>query len=276
MNFQALAEHFAIVYSILTVRYVVLAGLAYLIIWKLLGSRLAHKIIQPDRPPKMKNFIHEIKYSLATFLIFGLVGVFIFESTNQGWTLVYKDVAQFGWPYFVFSVVLTILLHDTYFYWTHRFMHWKPVFKTMHLVHHRSTNPTPWAAFSFHPTEAIVEAGIIPIVVFIYPLHPGAIALFALYMTFLNVLGHLGYELFPAGFTRSKFTFWHNTSTHHNMHHRYFNCNYGLYFNWWDRLMKTNHERYHEAFEEVAGRERVTAPAPAPIAPASPGLNALR
>mgnify|MGYP002713177640 CR=1 FL=1 len=41
MNFQALAEHFAIVYSILTVRYVVLAGLAYLIIWKLLGSRLA-------------------------------------------------------------------------------------------------------------------------------------------------------------------------------------------------------------------------------------------
>lgn len=73
-------------------------------------------------------------------------------------------------------------------------------------------------------------------------------------MTALNVLGHLGYELYPKGFTQSKWTFWNNTSTHHNMHHRYVHCNYGLYFNWWDRAFKTNHSHYHERYEEITAR----------------------
>lgn len=245
-------QRFSVIYSILTVRYVLIAGLAFFLIWKLLGSRLAHKYIQPEHRPNAGNIRHEIKYSLMTFFIFGLVGIFMYEANRNGWTRIYRDVNEYGWAYFVFSVFLTIVIHDTYFYWTHRWMHWKKIFKYVHLVHHRSTNPTPWAAFSFHPLEAIVEAGIVPLVAFTMPIHPGALFLFLLYMTFLNVLGHLGYELFPAGFTRSRWTFWHNTSTHHNMHHRYFNCNYGLYFNLWDRWMKTNHRNYHEAFEKLA------------------------
>ena len=60
-------------------------------------------------------------------------------------------------------------------------------------------------------------------------------------MTFMNVLGHLGFELYPKGFTTHWLGKWNNTSTHHNMHHKYYNCNYGLYFNIWDRIMGTNH-----------------------------------
>jgi sterol desaturase/sphingolipid hydroxylase (fatty acid hydroxylase superfamily) len=75
-------------------------------------------------------------------------------------------------------------------------------------------------------------------------------------MTIMNVLGHLGYELFPRGFTKGRLTWWHNTSTHHNMHHSKSNCNYGLYFNWWDRLMGTNHREYHATFEAVKARPR--------------------
>ena len=258
-------QRFAIVYSILTVRYVVIAGLAFLIIWTLLSGRLAHRYIQPDRRPGGKNILHEIKYSFITFFVFGLVGIFIFEASRAGWTRIYRDIDQYGWVYFAFTVVATILLHDAYFYWTHRFMHWKKIFKHVHLMHHRSTNPTPWAAFSFHPIEAVIEAGIVPLVVFLYPIHPGALAIFLLYMTFLNVLGHLGYELFPSGFTRKPATSWHNTSTHHNMHHKYFECNYGLYFNWWDRLMKTNHPQYHAQFESRASAQREPATS-------SPGL----
>ncbi|MBR31498.1 MAG: sterol desaturase [Spirochaetaceae bacterium] len=245
-------ERFSVVYGILTLRYIIIAGLAFLIVWKILSRRLEHKYIQPDRRPTGKNILHEIKYSFMTFFVFGLVGVFMFEATRNGWTRIYRDVGDFGWPYFFVSLLGTILLHDAYFYWTHRLMHWKKIFKHVHLVHHRSTNPTPWAAFSFHPLEAIIEAGIVPLVAFLYPIHAGALLLFLFYMTSLNVLGHLGYELFPSGFTRNRSTLWHNTSTHHNMHHKYFNCNYGLYFNWWDRFMKTNHPEYHEQFESKA------------------------
>jgi len=144
-----------------------------------------------------------------------------------------------------------IVLHDTYFYWTHRLMHWKPLFKLAHKTHHLSTNPTPFAAYAFHPIEALVEVGIIPLIAFTIPHHASAITIFSLYSLLLNVTGHLGYELFPKGFASHKLFKWHNTSTHHNMHHRLVKCNYGLYFNFWDRLMKTNHPHYEQSFNAV-------------------------
>ena len=47
---------------------------------------------------------------------------------------------------------------------------------------------------------------------------------------------------------------WLNTSTNHNMHHKYVTCNYGLYFNFWDRVMNTNHVKYQATYEEVTAR----------------------
>jgi sterol desaturase/sphingolipid hydroxylase (fatty acid hydroxylase superfamily) len=35
------------------------------------------------------------------------------------------------------------------------------------------------------------------------------------------------------------------------MHHRLVKCNYGLYFNIWDRLMGTNHPDYEKSYNEV-------------------------
>jgi len=147
-----------------------------------------------------------------------------------------------------------LLIHDTYFYWTHRLMHHPSVFKYFHKVHHLSTNPSPWAAFAFHPLEAIVEAGIIVVIAFIMPVHPLAIALFLLIMMVYNVYGHLGYELYPKGFTKTRIGKWINTSINHNQHHQYFKGNYGLYFLWWDRWMGTLRMDYDQEFEAVKTR----------------------
>jgi sterol desaturase/sphingolipid hydroxylase (fatty acid hydroxylase superfamily) len=160
-----------------------------------------------------------------------------------------------GIPYLLFSIVALILVHDTYFYWAHRTMHHKKIYRFVHRVHHDSTNPTPFAAFSFHPLEAIIEVGILPILVFILPLHPIAILVWLLFMTFMNVLGHLGFEIFPSGFTTNPLTKLSNTSVHHNMHHKYVNYNFGLYFNFWDKWMGTNHPNYHQEFESVASKQ---------------------
>jgi len=66
-----------------------------------------------------------------------------------------------------------------------------------HLIHHLSHNPSPWAAHSFHPLEAIVEAGVLLSAAFIFPLHPYVALLFFVWMTFFNVLGHTGYDILP-------------------------------------------------------------------------------
>jgi sterol desaturase/sphingolipid hydroxylase (fatty acid hydroxylase superfamily) len=61
-------------------------------------------------------------------------------------------------------------------------------------------------------------------------------------------------ELFPRGFTRSRFLGWHTTATHHALHHKDFTSNFGLYFTFWDRLLGTTHPRYDETFERVVSR----------------------
>jgi lathosterol oxidase len=234
----------------LVYRYLLFTGLFYVIfyIWK--NKKFWYAKIQ-QRYPDRKHIIHEVKYSFLTMLIFGAIIFLTTWAGKNGLTLVYSPIDKYGYSYYFLSIALMIVLHDAYFYWTHRALHWKPLFRTVHKTHHISVNPTPFAAYAFHPVEAVVEVGIVPLIAFTIPHHTSAITIFAVYSLLLNVLGHLGFEVFPKGFASHRLFKWHNTSTHHNMHHRLVKCNYGLYFNFWDRLMKTNHPLYEENFDAV-------------------------
>lgn len=237
------------------VRYLLFAGAAWLLFYTWKNRPWNSRKIQRGSP-KPSAIRTEIAYSMLTVLIFGTVIWFFLFSPFKHRTNMYYDLHAHSIGYFFLSILLVILLHDTYFYWTHRLMHWKKIFRYVHHIHHKSYNPTPWAAYAFHPVEAVVEIGVVPIAGFLIPLHPFAFAIFGLYMILMNVMGHLGYELFPQGFMKSKWTNWYNSSTHHNMHHHYSKSNYGLYFNIWDKLMKTNHPKYAEEFLKVAGQKK--------------------
>ncbi|TGL56570.1 fatty acid hydroxylase family protein [Leptospira ognonensis] len=256
MNFEQIRPYlivFIITTFVVTLRYLLFAGSAYIVFWKKWRDKFSHRIIQ-GKLADIAKIKTEIFYSLTTMIIFGMVGTGIFAAKKAGWTQIYDKLSDYSIAYFLFSIVAMILIHDAYFYVTHRLMHHKKIFKHVHLVHHLSTNPSPWAAFSFHPFEAVIEAGIVPLIISFMPVHGIAIFIFLLYMTFLNVLGHLAFETFPKGFVRNGLTNWHNTTTHHNMHHKFFNCNYGLYFNWWDKLFKTNHKDYGIQFELITSQ----------------------
>lgn len=237
-------------YVIQLIQYAVTAGLAFLIFYALLRGLFLNRKIQAAFPP-FSDIRREIFYSLSSLAVFSMVGLFSICLQRLHYAQIYHRIDVHGWPYFFFSIAAMIVLHDTWFYWTHRLMHWRPLFKVAHRVHHLSHNPTPWAAFSFHPIEALIEAMIYPVIILVLPVHPLAALAWLLYMTTLNVGGHLGFELFPKGFAHHWLFCWHNTSVHHNMHHSHVHCNYGLYFNVWDRLMGTNHARYEDHFDEV-------------------------
>jgi lathosterol oxidase len=235
------------------IRYIGIVGGVFLFVWIIFRHRLLHRLIQQKFPP-VSRLRKEFIYSMSSMIIFSLIGVFIHLS---GGSKLYFDVDLRGWPYFFLSIALAILMHDTYFYWTHRLMHHPKLYKHVHFVHHQSTNPSPWAAYSFHPLEAIIQGMIGPIILFTLPIHVGALLVFGIYQITLNAFGHLSFELFPKGFATSKWVFWHNTTTHHNMHHRYFHWNLSLYFNFWDRLMGTLHPKYNEQFDEVTNRQPI-------------------
>jgi sterol desaturase/sphingolipid hydroxylase (fatty acid hydroxylase superfamily) len=133
-------------------------------------------------------------------------------------------------------------------------MHHRRLFKLFHRVHHESTNPTPWAAYSFAPLEAVAQACIFPLIVFTLPIHGLAFFIFMIWQIVFNVLGHTGFEYFPKWLMRSWLGKILNTPTNHVQHHEKMRGNYGLYFNVWDRLMGTNHADYETRFEQVTTR----------------------
>jgi sterol desaturase/sphingolipid hydroxylase (fatty acid hydroxylase superfamily) len=232
-------------------RYFIIAGLAFVIYYLLINKKISYKKIQ-KKFPRNKDYAREIGYSILTIFIFALVPLTILHvPAIRAHTFFYTDIHKYGWLYFFFAFPFMFIIHDTYFYWTHRLMHHKKLFKLFHLVHHHSTNPSPWAAYSFHPLEAVVEAGIFVVFLFTIPIHPIQLGLFFFMMIVYNVYGHLGYELYPKGFSSHRIGKWINTSVNHNQHHQYFKGNYGLYFLWWDRWMHTIRSDYDEKFNEV-------------------------
>jgi sterol desaturase/sphingolipid hydroxylase (fatty acid hydroxylase superfamily) len=166
-------------------------------------------------------------------------------------TLIYQQLDSYPIWWLPVSVVLSLAIHDTYFYWMHRLLHHKLVFKHAHLVHHKSTNPSPWASYSFHVLEAVAEGGVLVVLAFVLPMHPIAVSLFILLGFMINVYGHLGFELMPRRFRNSVWFEVLNTSVHHNLHHSKFRGNYGLYFRVWDRLCKTEHPDYVKDYDRV-------------------------
>jgi Delta7-sterol 5-desaturase len=244
-SFTPLLEFWVLVINFIAqgLFYFIAAGGAYFVFCFALKRRLARRKIQEREAPPA-SIRREILYSLSSIVIFAIVGLLVHFMAWQGWTKLYIRIGQYGWGYFWLSFGAMIVIHDTWFYWTHRLMHWKPLFPLMHRVHHLSHTPTPWAALAFHPTEAVVHALVFPLTALVLPLHSLTALLWLVYMIVINVWGHLGIELLPAGFRRHWLFRWHNTTTHHDMHHRHVHGNYSLYFNFWDRVMRTNHPDY--------------------------------
>jgi sterol desaturase/sphingolipid hydroxylase (fatty acid hydroxylase superfamily) len=234
-------------------RYALVAGIAWLLAYVIFKKRWwRRKIIQRD--PAAGDVRREMKWSVITALVYGLVGVVtILIGKAYGWQM-YRKIDSHGWTWFVASIGVAIVVHDTWFYWTHRLMHHRRLFKLFHRVHHESTNPTPWAAYSFAPLEAFMQACIFPLLAFTVPMHPLAFFAFMIWQIVFNVLGHTGYEYFPHWLMKSWLGKVLNTPTNHVQHHEKMRGNYGLYFNVWDRLMATNHKDYETRFHEVTTR----------------------
>lgn len=230
---------------IFILRYFLMAGIAYFIfyIWK--KKKLSILKIQQNFP-KTTQLKNDVFYSLLTVLIYSGTAEIVLYWYKKGLTKIYLDVNDYGVFYLASSILLMIILHDTYFYWTHKLMHTSKYLYRFHKIHHKSTNPTPWAAFAFHPVEALLSLGIIPLIIFSMPTHPLALMAFLTLMTFYNIMVHLGYELFGKKFTNHLIGKWQNTTTNHDLHHQIGGkFNLGFYFTIWDRIMGTYKETEH-------------------------------
>lgn len=215
-------------------RYVLFAGGAWLVFWKWFYPKWEARRISPEDPTpgQIRREIGMSAVSMTIFLLPVMIGLY---TARAGYSKLYFRADEYGWTWYALSYVALFFWHDTYFYWTHRLMHWGPIYRLVHRVHHLSRHPTPFTAFSFHPLEALIEGLPVVALSFLVPLHVGATALFTLFSLAFNVYGHLGFRVWNhRGVAK-----YLNSTEDHGAHHERFLGNYGLYTSLWDRAMGT-------------------------------------
>ena len=218
--------------AIVAIRYLVVSGaFAWLTSRRIPGH-------SRDRSGQIRK---EIAWSLVSAAIYGApAGLLAWGWQQRGWTKIYSDVADYPLWWLPGSVAAYLFLHDSWFYWTHRWMHRPSVYRRVHAVHHASRNPTAWTAMSFHPWESLTGAVLIPALVLLIPIHWGALLVVLSIMTVMGVTNHMGWEAFPRWMVDGPIGRWLITASHHQRHHEKYLCNFGLYFRFWDRVCGTD------------------------------------
>jgi sterol desaturase/sphingolipid hydroxylase (fatty acid hydroxylase superfamily)/ferredoxin len=255
MDFPTVVSKFWAAWFEQAATYLFFALPFFLVFWVVWKKKFRPIRIQETERANGGHFRHDLLHSFSSFFVFAALDIVLLYLQGRGYTLLYKDPAQYGWWWLGASFLILLFLNDTYFYWTHRAMHHPKLYNFFHKAHHKSTDPSPLTAFAFHPAEAVVEYGMSIILPFVMPLHISVIIAWQVVDMLNNVLGHLGYELYPAGWTKTPVLRHLTTSTHHNMHHEQFNGNYALYFTWWDKWMGTEFKDYEARHEQVFKRQ---------------------
>ena len=110
-------------------RYYPIAGLAFLVFWVWKKDFFQKFRIQKDFPNK-ERIIFELKQSAITLIMFSAiaVSVYILGKLKILHLKTYKDFAEYGLPYAIFSFILLTIWHETWFYWAHRIMHHRKIY----------------------------------------------------------------------------------------------------------------------------------------------------
>jgi Delta7-sterol 5-desaturase len=239
----------AVIFAVVIGRYLLIAGLFHAVFYAWLPHKWKTRKIS-SKGYKKNQFKKEVKWSMLTALLFALAGSILLVLWQKGLTTVYLNASDYPLWWLPVSLAVAMLLHETYYYWLHRWMHQPKIFRIVHKVHHDSNITSPWTAFSFHPLEGLLQAIFLPLLLMVLPMHLYVILLQLTIMTFSSVINHLDIELYPKNFYKHTLGKWLIGATHHALHHKQFKYNYGLYFTFWDKWKKTESPLYEELFEE--------------------------
>ena len=175
--------------------------------------------------------------------------VLLFWAMANGWVPVLLWSDNPVW--FVALFALTPLWISFHFYWIHRALHWPPLYRLAHALHHRNTNVGPWSGLSMHPVEHVLFFSSV-LIHWIVPASPVHILFHMQHQALTGATSHTGFE---GMVVRDKNRLALGTF-HHQMHHRYFECNYGNLEVPWDKVFGSFHDGTDAAHQRMKDRMR--------------------
>jgi sterol desaturase/sphingolipid hydroxylase (fatty acid hydroxylase superfamily) len=153
--------------------------------------------------------------------------------------------------WFVIWMMFIPMWSGLHFYWTHRLEHHPKLYKHVHAVHHRNVNIGPWSGISNHWLENLLYFTTY-FIHLIVPSHPLHLLFHAMFQQVSPVMSHSGFEkviVKEGEVTRAGDFF-------HQLHHRYFECNYGTSEIPFDKWFGTYHDGTAEATERTRAHKK--------------------
>ena len=185
----------------------------------------------------------DIKSSVVELIVSTAVLSLGLAARDMGWVVmtplsgVIATVVSFG---------LLLLAYDAWFYWTHRLLHVKFMYR-FHAPHHAAVAPTAWSNDAGSSVDTIIAQGFFALACVLTPAPLVAIFAHRVFDQVTGMIGHCGFEHFADRTMRHPFPL--ITTIYHDQHHSSFNYNYANYFSWWDRWFGTIHPQYDQLVE---------------------------
>ncbi len=213
------------------------------------GKNLRFDARELVRNHRAFSFKDQVKDNMFWSLASGVTIWTIYEVIMM-WSYANGHAPYLTWDdspvWFALLFVLIPLWYSMHFYWIHRMLHWPPLYKLAHSLHHRNSNIGPWSGISMHPVEHVFYFSSV-LIHFVIPSHP------------IHILFHLQFNSLAAAFSHSGFEGLLVKDKNrmdlgyffHQLQHRYFECNYGTDEMPWDKWFGTFHDGTQEATERV-------------------------
>ena len=226
----------------------------FFITYRKQGKRLKFDPRDQGRNNRLWNFSDQVKDNMFWSLGSGVLQLTGFQvitmwAMANGYTPVITLNSNPVW--FIMALILIPIWSAFHFYWVHRLLHVPFLYKRVHSLHHRNVNIGPWSGFAMHPVEHFLYLSTLCIH-WIVASHPIHLFFHIIYQGPGAAMTHTGYEdlLIKDKRRLALGTFYHQ------LHHRYYECNYGNQEMPWDRWFGTFHDGSEEATRTTRDRKK--------------------
>ncbi len=155
-------------------------------------------------------------------------------------------------PIWFITLLLVIPVWSGFhFYWQHRLLHTRWLYKSVHFWHHKNVNTGPWSGHAMHPLEHVILYSDL-LIYFLIASHPIHVIFNAMLHTIAGPTSHCGFERVKFGKNRGIVL----GDFMHQLHHRFIDCNYGSYETPWDKIFGSFHDGTPEGDAYINARRR--------------------
>jgi len=250
---------FAWVFQVWIVNLALMVATAGSLHWFFWGKQAQGTELKFERRDMGKNnrlwsFSDQVKDNVFWSLTSGVGQLTVFQCVVL-WAMAngYAPVITFSENpvWFVLAIMVLPIWSAFHFYWVHRLLHVPFLYTHVHSLHHRNVNIGPWSGLSMHPVEHLLYLSTL-LIHLIVPSHPIHLVFHVMYQGPGAAMTHTGYEDL---LIRDKRRLALGTC-YHQLHHRFYECNYGNQEMPWDRWFGTFHNGSEDATAETRARKK--------------------